>query len=295
MGDIQAQPALQTNSSDRIVFRAGQDNSGTLKVLEKKLKREASQYVDKAYSRHAPQKRSLLTAVRQFVSAENLITAIFPDRPLCAEDIPILQPKIKEADVPLDQMRQFGVLTSYDKVKDADDVYLYSGLYVLSAPEEEARSAVNHQENYKYLRPHVNESKLCHLPSGEQAYYTELGAIGFNVGIILFSDELEHGSHFHLQPTCTDAEGHVFNTDSIVEHMDGFKIYTPITVEKNGVQEERTLAFGTNITIWGGLPGAAMSLVSDSRKRKSYSMAGASEILVVLKQKAFSAKASAKK
>ena len=50
------------------------------------------------------------------------------------------------------------------------------------------------------------------------------------------------------------------------------------------MEKEKTIAMSANITVWGGLMGILMDAVPAAKKMRTYSMAGFSEILMVLKE-----------
>ena len=267
----------------------GPSDGAAFSELRHELEKKTVEYVHLAFPRYAPQSHAIFSALWRFLSLNNLQTTVYPKRPLGPADVATLLPRTKSADFSLEALQEYGILSSYNKIKDSGDdtggddphdVHMYAGLYVLSAPAEMARPVVNHQEDYKKYRPHVEDSRLCRLPSNEEAYYTELAAIGATLGTVLYSEELSDGSHFHLQPSCSTG-GETYVTDPIIEQMDGFKIYIPIIVDG----QEKTLAFGGNVSVWGGVRGALMEGVPSKMKKETYSMAGASEVLIVLKTK----------
>ncbi|MDP2599572.1 MAG: hypothetical protein Q8P84_02415 [Deltaproteobacteria bacterium] len=265
-----------------IIFRAGQNNDAAFLRLKEELEAKARSYVRKAFDHYAEGQPQMDAVFRRFLSRSNLKKAVFPKSPLTREDIRKLGRQTKEVSFSLEEVNRAGVITTYRDIDQADAGML-AGLFVLPAPVGIARPAVNRQELYKKFRPHVDDSRRCKLENGKSAYFTSLTAIGFSVGSVLYSNELSDGSHFHLQSSCRSREGTVLKTDGIVKNMDGLKIYFPIVIEEDGVAQEKTVTVSANISVWGGLPGILMGAVSSSKKMKTYSMAGFTEILMVVK------------
>ncbi len=265
----------------KIVFHAGQNNEAAFLQLEQELETKVAQYVNRAFDRYSEGQDQIDSVLRRLLSRKNLEMALFPKTPLTQNDISKLGKQTKNVAFSLEEVTDAGVVTTFQKIDQAD-IGLYAGIFVLPDSPRKVRSIVNNQAHYKYFRPHVEDSKMCLLSDGKEAYFTNLIALGFSVGSVLYSEELSDGSHFHLRPNCTGRDGERLETSGIVENMDGLKIYFPIAMEENGTETEKTVTVSANITVWGGLSGLLMKAVPSQKKRDTYSMAGFSEILMVL-------------
>ncbi|OGQ05319.1 MAG: hypothetical protein A2W61_06515 [Deltaproteobacteria bacterium RIFCSPLOWO2_01_44_7] len=285
-----------------VVFRQGEDPARAFEEIRKNVLKRLGEELPKAFPRYAPQQSNFTTADSRLLSDDNLRAAIFPRTPLTVADIPTISPKIKQSKITEQELKAFGVVGSYTKIRDKEevdlyDVYLHASLFVLPTTLPTLRDALDHPETFKDTRPNVNDSGRCFLPTQEAACYLKVGAFRAGGTMVLANEYGEASLIFHRHPFCTDSAGNVFVSEN-VPFMDGLKLYQPILFEKeNGDQEERTLSLANGVTIWEGLAGWVMSssfLAPHERQRTTFASGGGlNEILAVLKYKQESANRSA--
>lgn len=253
----------------------------------------AQDYFALGFPRYSPQREKIIDALRKLTAVGRIRSVLFPANPFRREEVRPLEPKVKNKEISLEELQKRGVIPSYDLIKpsgddnggdDSHDVYLHASLYVLPAPPSFAKNAVSHPEEYKNIRPYITESNLCTLPSGAPGYFVKVNAIGFGGAMVVnpqWADEKV--VHFHLEQKCTDNQNEEYETDNVY-HFDGFKIYQPIWIEKDGKEVEYTLVLSATISIFGGLTAFGLATMSDASQEEAYGLGSASEILMVLKR-----------
>ncbi|MBI5300437.1 MAG: hypothetical protein HY877_09150 [Deltaproteobacteria bacterium] len=148
-------------------------------------------------------------------------------------------------------------------------------------------ATAGHPEEYKETRPHIEDSRLCRLPSEKLAtfaYYSAMSAFGFGSSMVMGVTREESGFQFHLEPSCVTAQNEELKTENVVR-FDGMQVYLPVTIEQDGVKKERTLALSGSVGLWAGASSWAMKhFVSAKIKRTGYACGPATEILAVIKR-----------
>lgn len=257
---------------------------GEIQPIREKLFHRAQNKFSLAFPKYQAQRGEILGALQQLLNGENIKAALLPPKPLQKKDIGPLAPRIKEKEVSLAELKEYGVIPSYDFV-GAKDIYIHSSLYALPAAYPFSREASFHPEEYREMRPSIVESRRCNLPTGEPAYLAKMRVLKFGGSMVVHTPPVQDGvGHFHLAPKCIDSEGNIYETDN-VRFLDGIKIYHPVAIERDGKRTETTIVLSATITVWDGLTGKVMKKFGSAEDHaRTYGLGGLSEILAVLKR-----------
>lgn len=265
----------------RYVFGSdpGQQNQ-TAVALQQELLQQTQTNFSLAFPQQQSQRGKILQAFQKLLALENMRAALFPKRRMRREEIASLIPQAKNTEIPLERLKEWGVIPSFTK-----NLYLHASLYVLPGPLPFARVASSQSHEYALFRPHVQKSLSCRLPNGDPAYYVELGAFGFVSAMavgVKQKDEAVH--HYHLADKCLDNHQTALQTTDVAV-MDGMKIYLPIQIEEEGRLVDKTFVLSTTITIWAGLKGWGIEkLGGQADNEVTYGSSSFSEILAVLRR-----------